>query len=125
MSSWHFVEVSGQRKGPVTLEKMKQSYANGSLFDGSYVWNGEDVSQRTPLKNAPSLLKKIKQTRSPPPLPPNLPMPPPLPKHHLEEGGKHSIKHSILSIPPSTTQQKKHRRRRRRLRRRYYDKSAM
>ncbi len=108
MSSWHFVDVSGQTKGPVTLENMKQSYANGSLLDGSHVWNGEDVSKWTPLKNVPYLLKKVKQIQSPQPVPPKFSMPPPPPKHHLGEGGKHSTKHSTLSIPPSTTQQKKH-----------------
>jgi len=64
--SWYYVDGGGNTQGPLTLDEMKKKFSSNQMNDGSYVWNGGDVSQWTPLKDVPQLLSQLKPQNAPP-----------------------------------------------------------
>jgi len=63
--SWHFVNAAGDAQGPVSLEELKSKYESRHINDDSYVWNGADVSQWTPLNQVSSLFNQVKAASQP------------------------------------------------------------
>ena len=67
LMSWYYVDGSGQTKGPVALQVLKNAYQSKGINDNTYVWNGADVNQWTPLSNVPHVLKQLKPMNYPKP----------------------------------------------------------
>jgi len=65
--SWYFVDGQGQTQGPLSLDQMKGKYASKDVKDETYIWNGTDVKDWTPLSNVPQVLKQMKPLEVPGP----------------------------------------------------------
>lgn len=74
--SWYYVDQGGNTQGPLNLNAMKQAYQQGKLKDQSFVWNGADVNQWTPLNKVPKLLQQVKPQNIPKPQSRNTSSPP-------------------------------------------------
>lgn len=61
--SWYYVDPSGNTLGPLSADTLKQNWST-TITEETYVWNGADVSQWTPLKDVPQLLKLLKPVKS-------------------------------------------------------------
>jgi len=67
--AWYFVNPQGASIGPVSVEYLQNNYENGDVNDKTFVWNGAEVIQWTPLNQVATLYAKV--------IPAAIPKPPP------------------------------------------------
>jgi len=46
---WYYVDRYGTSKGPCTVDEITASYLQREVYDQTYIWNGVDIIQWTPL----------------------------------------------------------------------------
>jgi GTPase SAR1 family protein len=74
MVVWFYIDTNGQTQGPEeNIDVSKEKFVYGLITESTYVWNGNDVNQWTPLSDVQSLMTQLKKSSL------KLPPPPPMP----------------------------------------------
>jgi len=62
------VDAAGSTCGPVSESVLKNTFTDGKINDGSYVWNGTTVNEWKSIRDVPDLLARLKPKPKPKPV---------------------------------------------------------